>query len=151
MRKKLEGYLAIFCAFVVGALLAGFILVRYHTMALLEQVYIRSNAMEAYKAVATLELIRQKKVENAVDFLEWQADDGLMGLSEYIKNPRKQKKLDNFALQTIAKSKEYRERYPRQTSSKSTDSTIKCVLNTDTTKKKPLFLEDLKKTGPAPN
>ena len=107
--------------------------------------------MEAYKAVSTLELVRQEKIDNAVDFLEWQADDGLIGLSRYIENPRLRGKLDSFALQSIAKSKEYRERYPRVTSSKATDSIVKCVLSTDTKKSKHLLPEDAKMSGNAPN
>ena len=131
MRKKLESYLAIFFAFAIGALLAGFISVRYYTLSLLENVYIRSNAMETYKAVSTLELLREEKIDTAIDFLEWQADEGLMGLSEYMGNPRLKNNLDDFALQSIAKSREYRERYPRETISKATDTIVKGVLSAD--------------------
>lgn len=86
--------------------------------------------MEAYKAVSTLELLRKDRVEAATEFLEWQADEGLMGLHYFTSDARRRKKLDSFAIQALVRAGKYRAEYPRNTKTKHTDNIIKNVITT---------------------
>ncbi len=132
MKNKITYLFTLFLAFVLGGLIAAYITVRYYTIATIEDIQIRSSSMVAYKAVATLELLRNGKTDAAVDFLEWQADDGLMGLSFYTSNPSRIDRLDSFSLETFVRTKKYRDQYPRVTKFKNTDTTISEVLEAGT-------------------
>ncbi len=124
MRKNIDMLVKYSLIFLLGAVVSAYLAVRFHSIRTIEKIQIASSAMETYKAVATLELLRREKKDAAMDFLEWQADEGLMGLSFYTSDPRRSKKLDAFALEAISKAREYREIYPRNTKNNNTDETV---------------------------
>lgn len=129
--KKLKILSAYLLAFALGVVLSAYVSVRYYAIPMLEDIFIRGNSMEAYKAVSTLELLRNGKTEKAAEFLEWQLDDGLISLSKYTSSQKMQQRLDDFAVLALHKSRSYRLRHPRDSGFDATDSTVVKILNSD--------------------
>ncbi len=114
--------------FVMGCLCGSLITTWFNTHPLLEGVYIQSNSMDIYKSVTYLELIEEKNEARLKECLEWDMDQGLIGLAQYTSSEKAFRRLDDFALQTIKMAKAHRKSFPRRTSVAATDNAVMSVL-----------------------
>ena len=90
------------------------------------------KAVDAQQKVYVLKYIKEGNLPKAIELLEVELDGGLIGLGE--KNPTK--RTDEAVQKAILLAKEYRAKYPWQSSSPELDKMVNEVLSGDGSAKK---------------
>lgn len=116
--------------FLAGCLTGAYMAVRYYTFRMIEYSQMQQNAMDIYKSVAYLEFLEKghDSVPKVKECLEWDLDQGLLGLSRYTHSDRMFGRLDAFSLKSLKIAKEYRLKNPRTTKTETTDTAVASVL-----------------------
>lgn len=123
---KLVVRMALF--FTAGLVLGGAVTMWVYTSYLTDNVYYTRPALETLNAVAALQFVRSGDHDRAVELLEWQLDEGLLGLTIYVNGSADLATKPPVVQAAVAQAKAYRKIHPRHLETRELDEDVQELL-----------------------
>jgi len=129
--KKLNLMLlfGIILVFILGGILGAYATIAMQTLKVIDKVEITNNCTDIRRSVYYLELINKKDFENMRENLEWDLDQGVMAVSQYLPNDKSFRQLDEYDMNSLCMAKSHRKQNPRETGIVVTDKIVSSLLS----------------------
>lgn len=114
MKKKIRFAVQVLLSFLIGSTLGVLITMRVYTRYLMENVYFCRPSLEVINAIGVLEHLHHNQEDSAKELLEWQLDEGLVGLTTYGNDKRNLAELNPIVVNSIIRAKRYRQHHPHR-------------------------------------
>jgi hypothetical protein len=128
MRYRCKWAFRLSLAFVLGSVATGYGGLRLYLNSLDRQLYVRP-AIDTVHSLAVLQRLRTGHTGAAIELVEWQLDDGLVGLSGLADGQRNPGDCVMNIPAVLAMARTYRGEYPRSTAVAEIDDLVAKALN----------------------
>ncbi len=128
-RRDLMFASGIVLVFILGVICGVHFASTMRTLRLIERTEIRDNCTDIRRSLFHLELLRKQDYPKLGESLEWDLDESLLALNQYMDGDPGLSKFDEYSMDSLAMADSHRKIYPRVTKAQNTDKIVAAILS----------------------